>query len=169
MSWKNNEEVSKLEESLLKQTREELVRVDTKTSILIAGLSIIFSALLTGYINEKWEPNDIKEFYRPFLYLSFVAFFVGIIFLAKTFFPKTSHGVLEDANLVSYYGNITGLTEEQLKKKLKWTADNNAANINQLMIISSMVKSKYKNLKIGVIFITTGICLFSLTTILSLL
>jgi len=161
MSWKNNEEVSKLEENLLKQVREELARVDTKTSILIAGFSVFFSALLTGYINGKWNPSDVNSFLQPFLYISFVFILIGAIFLAKTFFPKTLHNVSEDPNLVSYYGNIAGLEEEHMRKKLQWTANNNAANINQLLVVSSIVKFKYKNLKLGIMFLAIGMCLFA--------
>ena len=48
-------------EALLRETREELQKADSKASILLAATGIAYSALLSALIANTWTPNHLHH------------------------------------------------------------------------------------------------------------
>lgn len=46
---------------LLAETREEIVRADTKAEILFAACGVVVAAVLAGMITGDWSPEDLDR------------------------------------------------------------------------------------------------------------
>ena len=56
-----NDEIKMYAGELLAETREEIVRADTKAAILFTAFGIVVAAVLAGLIAGNWGPDELDR------------------------------------------------------------------------------------------------------------
>jgi len=93
-------------EALLVDTREELQKVDTKSSILLATVSVIFAALLAGAISGSWSITKITERWpRALIDISLILGVIGLGLLGAAVKPRV-HRTNQTREHLYFFGNV---------------------------------------------------------------
>jgi len=79
---------------------------------------------------------------------------LGTLALAAAVFPRTKYRSSRRPGIVAYFGDVVGLSEEELRMGLEGTAKNEgAAILDQLKAVSFVVDKKYRWIQMGMIFL----------------
>lgn len=135
---------------LLTNTREELVRADAKTALLLAAGGIGGSALLNGLLGGRWTPFLLADSVEWLWWVGIASAIGAISSLAYGVYPRTrGKGVRPE--LASYYGDVVGLTKDQLLTGIGTVGDHlDSALIDQIYQIAHIVERKYWCLRIAI-------------------
>lgn len=137
-----------LANKILREAREELVRADGKASILLAATGVILGAVLTG----SWRPSYFDAPLACLWWAGSVIGMAGVGAFGVAVFPRTTYRSKRRPGIVSYFGDVVGLSKDQLKRNLIDTAeDASTATLDQVEAISSVVDKKYRAIQIGMI------------------
>jgi hypothetical protein len=148
-------------EMLLDETREELLRADSKASVLLSASGIIVSALLAAALASDWNPAAIADDRAEFLFWAGIgAGAIGVGLLGLAVKPRTRHH--DNRESLAYFGhvvqyssrgifklrttrqreNATGRTE--LKQDLQLIGGNTFQRVvDQVWTLSRIVQRKY--------------------------
>lgn len=138
------EEALEYAKELLAKSREELVRADTKASLLLAASGIAIGALLNGLLGGKWSPSDLDNKIEWLWWLGVVAAAVAVCSLASAIYPRTRRAGAKPA-LVAYYGDVVLLPRSELEDAMRVTPSRiNAALVDQVYQVALIVDRKYR-------------------------
>lgn len=97
---------ARYKEALLADTREELQKVDTKSSILLATVSVIFAALLAGAISGSWSVTKITERGpRTLVDISLILGVIGLGLLGAAVKPRV-HRTNQTREHLYFFGHV---------------------------------------------------------------
>ena len=80
-----------LVEALLRESREELERIDLKASILLSVCSLALAALVHAAAYLHWDPRDLVVF-QWFLWTGMALGACALVALAAAVWPRLGHG-----------------------------------------------------------------------------
>ena len=93
-------------ETLLSDTREELQKVDSKASILLATVGIMLGALVAGAVSESWSPSKItSDGPRTLTWMALILVIAGICVLGAAVKPRVNRANQDRKNLY-FFGHI---------------------------------------------------------------
>jgi MFS family permease len=149
-----------LANTILRETREELVRADGKASILFAAVGVIIGAIVAAVLAGSWHPHDLDNNIEWLWWIGAAAGLLGATALGSAVFPRTTYRSQRRQGIVAYFGDVVGLSPEELKQGLIETAeDPGAAALDQVRAVSSIVDKKYKAIQVGITCIAVaGLC-----------
>ena len=107
MSQHQGLETDDARDLLLRETREELAKADTKASILLAASGIALSALLTAGTSAHWYPENVKDdTARSLAWAAGALTIIGMLFVGAAVKPRlrAKHG--GTPALVHYFGDV---------------------------------------------------------------
>lgn len=139
-----------LGQRLLREAREELVRADGKASLLLAAASVIAVAVLAAILAGAWQPFYLGALMQIAWWLGAAAGVAAIVALAIAVYPITSYRRARSAGVVAYFGDIVGLTSDELRARLVVSAERGLAIEDQLLVISGIVDRKYRSIQIAI-------------------
>src|SRR5919107_1698707 len=90
-----------LVEVLLRESREELERIDLKASILLSVCSLALAALVHAAAYLHWDPRDLVVF-QWFLWSGMVLGGFALVALAAAVWPRLGHG----GEGITYFGHV---------------------------------------------------------------
>lgn len=147
MDSRPSEETLQYAQGLLDRTREELVRADTKASLLLAASGVALGALLNGLISAKWSPLQLDSRVGWLWWLGLAATVLALTLLAVAIFPSTKRASTKPA-LAAYYGDAIGRTADELATKVTVTPHKlHKALLDQILTVSTIVARKYRLLQ----------------------
>jgi uncharacterized MAPEG superfamily protein len=145
---------------LLKETREEIVRADTKITTLFASYGVVVVAVLAGIIGGDWKPADLADGATEvfiggaaFAAVAFSALIVGL-------WPKTTHK--HETGPANYFGDVLAYKnkpDDQLKTALELGARSNNRERKQLVIVSGIVQRKYTAVQVAIVTFAIALAL----------
>jgi class 3 adenylate cyclase len=132
---------------LLQETRDEITRVDSKTSILLAGLTALNGALVAVVIGGRLRvarlPNEIE----------WIAWIVGVLLLTATgcllvaLWPHLTRGRSDRPH---YFGDFATFSSPGTLIEALDGCDIVSRNVEQLRVLSIAVLRKYRWMRRGI-------------------
>lgn len=156
-------------ETVLQAAREELTRADGKASLLLASTGVVIGALLAALLAGSWQPSDISNGIEWLWWLGVAAAAAAVGCLGKAVYPNTNYrGSTPD--VIAFFGDVTATPETQLRERLEHavTRDADAALLDQLSAVSSIVDTKYWHTKTAIWLLAVGSALCALAVLLDL-
>lgn len=142
------EKVDKYLEMLLAATREELVRADTKASILLAASGVVLGALFAALLAGDWSPSVLDNRVEWIWWLAVLMAASGVIALAMAVYPKTISRKQRPISTLTYFGDVGSLTTAGVKNRIQAMIDTNGSlEADQIVQIAPIVVQKYAYIK----------------------
>lgn len=139
---------------ILREAREELARADGKASILLAAIGVVIGVIMAAVLEGSWHPTHLDDNIEWLWWLGTVSGSVGTFALGIAVFPRTKYRSKRRPGIVAYFGDVVGLCRHQLKEGLIVTAqDPDAATLDQVEAVASVVDKKYRSIQIGMLCI----------------
>ncbi len=158
---------------------------DTKTSIAISAIGIIFAVLLSKDYAVKFKAiigymvNNINFF--SFLYLTFTVISISIISLGcyclfRVLVSRTDINLYKEAGIqlvssIFFSGVANSKSYKDYRKKLENFSENDLRNdlISQIYICSKICDKKFKNYKTGITLVFIGFVFFLCLIVIGLI
>ena len=148
---------------LLTQAREELNRVDTKASILLATVGVTLGAVVGGLATRGWSPFRLQLATAVVWWAGVAAVSVGIMSLLAAVYPRHRQQVTPSAGgphgYVGYYADVaTYSSTAEVTKAIRRSARRDLDLMaEQLLQVSQIVDRKYRLLGWGVWLLVGGV------------
>lgn len=119
-------------EMLLEETRDELIRADSKASILLSASGVVAAALLAGAMSRDWDPSDLSAgVAQAMFWIGLVIAAAGVGALALAVKPRTKHAGTR--NELAYFGHVVGYRSSGWFRRSATRTRENAAGKQQLL------------------------------------
>lgn len=156
MKWRSSSSSSAphlaLATTILREAREELARADGKASILLAAIGVIVGAIVASVLAGSWHPTQLDDHIEWLWWIGSAIGLAGAVSFGAAVFPRTTYRSKRRPGIVAYFGDVVGLSKDELKEGLVDTAkDASAATLDQVAAISSVVDKKYRFIQLGMI------------------
>ena len=149
---------------LLADCREEILRADSKASILLAGVSVGASALLAGLIAGDWSPTELDNSVEWVWWIGITFTAVAVVQLGLCLLPVLANA--EASNRIDYYGDVRRFrTSGELAAALEQgQPDVYGRTVRQIHVCAGIVTRKYSLLRwaMGALVISVGLVVLSL-------
>jgi hypothetical protein len=159
-----------LVEALLRESREELERIDLKASILLSvfGLALVGLAHAAAY--EKWDPRTLGP-YQWFFWLGVVFACAALVALAGAVWPKLARPKANEG--VTYFGHVA---QHNRVEELNSALDREAAThpsptdhaVKRLLAVSKIIDKKYRWIRRGMALFAIAVPLWAVAIIIAL-
>jgi hypothetical protein len=158
-----------LVEALLRESREELERIDLKASILLSVCSLALAALVHAAAYLHWDPRDLVGF-QWFLWAGMALGACALVALAAAVWPRLGHG---GEGEITYFGHIArfeGLEELNagLDKEASRHATRSDHSAKRLLALSRIIYDKYRYIRWGMGLFGVCVLLCTVTAIRAL-
>ena len=145
-----------LAKTILREAREELGRADGKASILLAAVGVVFGVIFAAILGGSWHPNHLDNNMQWLWWGGAATGLAGATAFGSAVFPRTTYRTKRRPGVVAYFGDVVGLSPDQLKRGLIRTAKNpDDATLDQVRAISSVVDKKYRAIRVGILLTAT--------------
>jgi len=132
---------------ILSEVMVEIDRADQKASVLIAGLGIAFSIVLSGMLGGGWSPAELGPVGVALWTVGALAAAASVVAAALAVWPRLSKGAT--AGAITYWGQIRGMASPQA------VADALAERglqppertYQQLLVLSAVAQRKYRSIR----------------------
>jgi MFS family permease len=151
-----DDEIKTYAAELLSETREEIVRADTKAAILFTAFGIAVSAVLGGMIAGDWSPKDLDRGATVVFWVGGGCAFVSFLALGYALWPRMKHKNAEDP--AGYYLDIHEYDDlNALRTALKQSAEFGGRTVEQLRVTSDIAWSKFVGIRLAMLLYGFGI------------
>jgi hypothetical protein len=136
--------------TVLLETREELVRADSKASLLLAAAGVAVGAVIAAVLAGSWSPDSLSALGGHLWWVGVAAAAVGIAALGYSVFPRTKRSGSATGPIFGYYADMAGLTSDELARLIRNSTQRlDDRVIDQLRQISKIVVRKYRGVRIA--------------------
>ena len=161
---------SELVEALLRESREELERIDLKASILLSVFGLALVGLAHAAAFEQWDPRSLGGF-QWFLWTGVLFACAALVALAGAVWPKLSHATGEEGLL--YFGHVARHDRvEDLHASLDREASNHPTPtdhaVKRLLAVSKIIDTKYRWIRLGMTLFAVAVPLWAVAIIIAL-
>lgn len=151
-----NDEIEMYAAELLAETREEIVRADTKAAILFTAFGIAVAAVLAGLIAGDWSPSDLDRGATVVFWVGSGGAFVSFLALGYALWPRMKHKQAEGP--ASYYLKVHEYDDlNALRAALKQSAEAGNRSVEQLKAASDIAWSKFIGIRIAMVLYGFGL------------
>ena len=159
-----------LVEALLRESREELERIDLKASILLSVFGLALVGLAHAAAFEQWDPRTLGA-YQWLLWLGVALACAALVALAGAVWPKLAHPKADEG--VTYFGHVA---RHNKVEDLNASLDREAANhpsptdhaVKRLLAVSKIIDKKYRWIRWGMILFALAVPLWAVAIIIAL-
>jgi hypothetical protein len=157
-----------LVEALLRESREELERIDLKASILLSVCSLALAALVHAAAYLHWDPRDLVGF-QWFLWAGMTLGTCALVALAAAVWPRLGRG----GEGITYFGHVArfeGLEElnSGLDKEAASHPSHSDHAAKRLLALSRIIYDKYRYIRWGMGLFGVCVLLCTVTAIRAL-
>ena len=144
---------------LLKDTREELARADSKAALLLAGTGVVVGAVLAGLLGGRWTPFSLDNRVEWIWWLGVGSAAAGIFSIAAAVYPRIHRpNFLHPPPIPSYFGDVVAYRDIQMFRQAVDQAPSRQERlIDQTFTVSRIVQRKYVLLRRGLRFLLLAI------------
>ena len=181
----NNVKLSKDDlNQALDRTNEWIENCDTKASIVLGGIGVVFGILLASdYVKKISEifnamikkSNCWSCLYMFLCVVAIGAIFVGTFFIIKVLVPKINTSIYSTKGIISdsiiFFGTIAkNETFQDYKTKIDAYSESDLLNDikSQIYICSMICDKKFKNYKLGLTISISGFSAFAILMIIGI-
>jgi hypothetical protein len=150
-----DEQGSVLADKLLTETREELVRADTKAQILFASTGVVISVVIGGILSGDWRPSHLSCRAELIWWIGVGAAAVGVGALAYALWPRIGSAV---AGRARYFADIRiHTTVDTLIPDVNKEAKRQDRDADQLLAVAPIVWKKYIAIRVATIALSAAV------------
>lgn len=156
---------------LLKDTREELGRADSKAALLLAATGVAAGALLGGLLNGRWTPFSLDNSVEWLWWLGVGSAVAGVFSTAAVVYPrrinprkphtkKTAENppTPQKPLTPAYFGDVVAYENvEKFNEAIDQVPSPKERLLEQTFVLSKVVMRKYKLLRLGLLFLLFAI------------
>lgn len=149
---------------MLDETNAEVARTDVKASIIFAGASIVVGSVISGLV-----AGDVDVARQPSLvvFLAAVGFLSGIagfVSLTAAIYPRLQE---VSSGRARYFAEIASFEDDEAAgRALREEAHHEAKrDIEQLYLLSKLVASKYRDIRRGILLLSSGFILCAVAAV----
>ncbi len=158
-----------LVEALLRESREELERIDLKASILLSVCSLALAALVHAAAYLHWDPRELGGF-QWFLWSGMALGGAALVALAAAVWPRLGRGGGDE---LTYFGHIArfGNLEElnaALDKEVSANPSPGDHAAKRLLALSKLVRLKYECIRWGMLLFGLAVPLCTVAAVRAL-
>lgn len=158
---------------LLRETREELTRADSKAATLFAAVGVTVAVVIGAAASSSADFADLDTKWQVGITAAAVVQAAGLVFLAKALYPSTKKPL---RGPVHYYGDVVGYLDVSGTADLaalrqaaeQVSADTVARDLEQFAILAGVVQRKYRFIKLGLLASGVATCGFGVTLLVCL-
>ena len=156
-------------EALLRESREELERIDLKASILLSVCSLALAALVHAAAYLHWDPRDLVGF-QWFLWAGMALGACALVALAAAVWPRLGHGGEGEITFFGHVARFEGLEELNagLDKEASRHATRSEHSAKRLLALSRIIYDKYRYIRWGMGLFGVSVLLCTITAIRAL-
>jgi hypothetical protein len=149
--------------ALLVQAREELSRVDTKASIMLAAAGVALGIVLGDLVARGWSPFRLPIAAALVWWVGVANVSVGIMALLAAVYPRHRRQIAptvgEPREYVGYYADVASYrsTDEVIKAIRRSAGRDLELMAEQLLQVSKIADRKYRLLSWGVWLLVVGV------------
>lgn len=157
-------------QALLRESREELERIDLKASILLSVFGLALVGLAHAAAFEEWDPRTLGAF-QWFLWTGVVFACAAIVALAGAVWPRLSHA--KDEEGLIYFGHVARHNKvEELNAALDREASTHPSPtdhaVKRLLAVSKIIDTKYRWIRWGMVLFAVAVPLWGVAIIIAL-
>jgi hypothetical protein len=132
---------------MLSEVMTEIDRADQKASLLISGLGIAFSIVLSSMLSGGWSPATLGALGVVLWSIGGVAAAASVATAALAVWPRLSKGPGPGA--ITYWGQIRGMSSPQAVAEALEERGLHAPErtYQQLLVLSAVAQRKYRNIR----------------------
>jgi MFS family permease len=137
---------------LLRESREEVVRADTKASIVFGLLGVALGVVLAGLIAGDWSPAGLRAEVEWLFWVGAAASLGSMVLLGSAIWPRITH--LEDREEVAYFGHVAAYRRrEQFREAVlrQSERDPDGRTVDQVHAISGIAMRKYRLIQLAIV------------------
>jgi MFS family permease len=144
---------------LLRDTREELARADSKAALLLAATGVVVGALLAGLLGGRWTPFSLDTRVEWIWWLGVACAAAGIFSISAAVYPRIHRpDVLHPPPTPSYFGDVVAYKDIQMfRQAVEQAPSRQERLIDQTFTVSRIVQRKYVLLRRGLRFLLLAI------------
>ena len=152
--------------TVLLETREELVRADSKASLLLAATGVAVGAVSTAVLAGSWSPESLTPFGAYLWWIGVLAATVGIAALGYSVFPRTKRSGSATGPILGYYADMAHVTSDELASLIRAAGENlDDRLVDQLRQISKIVVRKYRGVRVALWSLAIAALLCAISTV----
>lgn len=140
---------------LHEETRQELAKADDKANVLLAVNGVLLAALLASLLAGDFAPRDFDGLAEVMFWAGAMALLAAEALLCAAVFPQVRHSSRRSPP--RYFGDVDGLTGEQLKRALEANEDSYERVIDQLTVLAPAAVLKYRLIAGGQLALALGV------------
>lgn len=151
---------------LLDETREEVVRADTKASIVLAGAGVVVGILLSGFVTGDVSLEGERWYVGVLVWTAGIALIIGVVLIGLAVYPRIrgaepGHG--------RWFAEIQqyGKDEAALAAAVEADASDGARDLHQARVLAGIVGRKYRLTQVGMLSLAVGLTTSGLAGLLS--
>lgn len=151
---------------LLDETREEVVRADTKASIVLAGAGIVVGILLTGFVTGDVSLAGERWYVGFLVWVAGFTLVGGVVLVGLAVYPRTGGA---DRGHGRWFAEIEqyGDDETALAAAVQGDANDGGRDLHQARVLAGIVGRKYRLTKAGMWSLGVGLAAAGLAGLLS--
>ena len=140
-----------LVQALLRESREELERIDLKASILLSVFGLALVGLAHAAAFESWDPRTLGVF-QWFFWSGVAIAGAALVALAGAVWPRLAHTQGEEG--LTYFGHVAQHKKvEELHASLDREVSANPSPtdhaVKRLLVVSKIIDTKYRWIRLG--------------------
>lgn len=137
---------------LLGESREEVIRADTKAAMLFGLLGVGFSVVAAGLIAGNWSPADLHAAVEWLFWVGAAAAAASMTLLGSAIWPRITH--LEDREEIAYFGHVAAFKNRQQFRAAVISQAERVPDervVDQVHTISKIAIRKYRLLQAAIV------------------
>jgi hypothetical protein len=157
-----NEAAVAMASDLLRETREELGRADTKASTVLGAVVIVLGLFVAAGLAGSWSPLNLRPFSAFLWWIGVISAGSGVVLLSACIYPNVSNQLTKQ--VLGYFGHINlYATRDELIAALREHGERPLDRLgDQLFVLSRIVRRKYRLMRWGMWSLGAAVLLISL-------
>jgi hypothetical protein len=151
---------------LLHETREEVVRADTKASIVLAGAGVVVGILLSGFVTGDVSLEGERWYVGVLVWTAAIALIIGVVLIGLAVYPRVRGAELGQGR---WFAEIQqyGKDDAALAAAVEADASDGARDLHQARVLAGIVGRKYRLTQVGMLSLAVGLATSGLAGLLS--
>ncbi len=136
---------------LATENREELSRIDTKSSILLGAATVAAGSIVGGILAGQWSPFRLHAQIAWLWWLGVAVATVGYTALLVAVYPMMRRTAGQDQ--LTYFGHIARVPRTAEVRRLieRMATDPLERSVEQTLILARLIRIKYALIRLGVL------------------
>lgn len=152
---------------LLASTRDELNRVDSKASLLLAAVGATIGALLACFTGSNWTPMSLAIGEQVLWWAGMAVATVGVFLISASVYPRFRQRRTPHPDLPAYYGDVAAFPDIGTFRRAIGKPPDAAERLSdQVYVVARITQAKYVQLQRGLLCLLIAIVACALSIVL---